>query len=79
MFHDCSSLTTIYVSDNFITTNVTRGNIVFDGCTALKGAIDYDANKTDCTYANYTNGYFTPEGVSPTRLKFRLKQQKEKD
>ena len=62
MFHDCSSLTTIYVSDNFITTNVTRGNIVFDGCTALKGAIDYDANKTDCTYANYTNGYFTPEG-----------------
>ena len=62
MFHDCSSLTTIYVSDKFITTNVTRGNIVFDGCTALKGAIDYDANKTDCTYANYTNGYFTPEG-----------------
>ena len=62
MFHDSSSLTTIYVSDNFITTNVTRGNIVFDGCTALKGAIDYDANKTDCTYANYTNGYFTPEG-----------------
>ena len=62
MFHDCSSLTTIYVSDKFITTNVTRGNIVFDGCTALKGAIDYDANKTDYTYANYTNGYFTPEG-----------------
>ncbi len=62
MFHDCSSLTTIYVSDKFFTTNVTRGNIVFDGCTALKGAIDYDANKTDCTYANYTNGYFTPEG-----------------
>ena len=62
MFHDCSSLTTIYVSDKFITTNVTAGNIMFSGCTALKGAINYDANKTDYTYANYTNGYFTPEG-----------------
>ena len=60
MFYACKSLTTIYVSDEFVTTNITNGNGVFSSCSKLKGAIDkYDGNKTDHTYANYKTGYFT--------------------
>lgn len=32
---------------------------MFKDCTSLKGAIDFDASKTDHTYANYNTGYFT--------------------
>lgn len=32
---------------------------MFSDCTSLVGAISYDPNKTDATYANYTTGYFT--------------------
>ena len=59
MFYGCSDLTTIYVSDKFVTTNVNFGYSMFEGCTSLKGAIVYDANKIDDTYANYETGYFT--------------------
>ena len=55
----CSALTTIYVSDKFVTTNVTERGSMFYGCTSLKGAIAYDENKFDDTYANYKTGYFT--------------------
>ena len=59
MFSGCSALTTIYVSDKFVTTKVSDGSEMFEGCTSLKGAIDFDDNKTDHTYANYKTGYFT--------------------
>ena len=59
MFTWCDDLTTIYVSDKFVTTNVQDCVDMFDGCYNLKGAIEYDSNKTDYTYANYTTGYFT--------------------
>ena len=59
MFWSSSALTTIYVSDKFITTKVSKGAKMFEGCTSLKGAIDFDASKTDHTYANYNTGYFT--------------------
>ena len=60
MFWNSSALTTIYVSDKFVTTKVSSGAKMFEGCTSLKGAItEYDKNKTDNTYANYTTGYFT--------------------
>ena len=60
MFWDSSALKTIYVSDKFVTTKVSSGAKMFEGCTSLKGAItEYDKNKTDNTYANYTTGYFT--------------------
>ena len=59
MFWESSSLATIYVSDKFVTTNVKYGTDMFSGCTSLKGAIDFDASKTDKTYANYKTGYFT--------------------
>ena len=59
MFWESSALTTIYVSDKFVTTKVSSGADMFKGCTSLKGAIDFDASKTDHTYANYKTGYFT--------------------
>ena len=60
MFWNSSALTTIYVSDKFVTTKVSSGAKMFEGCTSLKGAItEYDKNKTDNTYANYVDGYFT--------------------
>ena len=62
MFWGSSALTTIYVSDKFVTTKVSDGAEMFKGCTSLKGAIDFDASKTDHTYANYKTGYFTPVG-----------------
>ena len=59
MLIDCSALTTIYVSDKFVTTNITERESMFYGCTSLKGAIAYDENKFDDTYANYETGYFS--------------------
>ena len=59
MLIDCSALTTIYVSDKFVTTNITERGSMFYGCTSLKGAIAYDENKFDVTYANYETGYFS--------------------
>ena len=59
MFWESSALTTIYVSDKFVTTKVSSGADMFKACTSLKGAIDFDASKTDHTYANYKTGYFT--------------------
>ena len=59
MFWSSSALKTIYVSDKFVTTKVSDGSEMFKGCTSLKGAIDFDASKTDHTYANYNTGYFT--------------------
>lgn len=34
---------------------------MFYGCTSLKGAITYDENMIDDTYANYKTGYFTKQ------------------
>ena len=61
MFYGCESLTTIYVSDDFVITNITyKTYSLFYGCEKLKGAIDkYDNSKIDGTYANYKTGYFT--------------------
>ena len=58
MFSGCSALTTIYVSDKFVTTKVINGSDMFTGCEKLKG---YNDSKTDYTYANCgPDGYFTP-------------------
>ncbi|MDD6732703.1 MAG: hypothetical protein PUE17_08705, partial [Bacteroidales bacterium] len=59
---NCSDLVTIYASDLFTTESVTSSSYMFDGCTSLVGAISYDSDKTDATYANYTTGYFTLKG-----------------
>ena len=56
MFYNCNGLTTIYCDDSW---NCEKSNAMFESCTNLKGAIAYDASKTDCTYANTVTGYFT--------------------
>lgn len=61
MFHSCDALTTIYASDKFVTTKVTKGSDMFNDCVKLKGFIEYKNNtdKKDHNYANYSTGYFT--------------------
>ena len=67
MFEGCSALTTIYVSNKFVTDNVSNGSDMFTGCKSLK---DYSDSKTDHHYANYENGYFSPEGGFPAYAVF---------
>jgi len=58
MFRACSALTTIYASDEFVTTKVEIGSDMFSGCTKLKG---FDSSMIDHKKANCgTDGYFTP-------------------
>ncbi len=61
MFRDCSTLQTIYVSEMFVTTNVTSSYNMFFACNNLKGFIEYinNTDKIDHTYANYKTGYFS--------------------
>ena len=61
MFSGCSTLQTIFASDKFVTDKVFGGDDMFVDCENLKGFIDYISNpdKTDNTYANYVDGYFT--------------------
>lgn len=66
MFSDCSSLNTIYCDDAW---SCSSSEKMFYGCTSLKGAISYDSNKTDVTYANPTTGYFTKKGDKTDDLK----------
>lgn len=58
MFSGCSKLATIYVSDKFVTTNVTEGKSMFNMCKALEGAVSYNGQPNDMAMANYHNGYF---------------------
>ena len=60
MFNTCNELTTIFVSDKFaVGTGDTGDGTMFLGCTKLKGANDFDKNKTGIDNANYKTGYFT--------------------
>ena len=66
MFNNCSALTTIYCNDDWTKGVVTESGNMFGYCTKLKGAVAYDATKTDVTMANPTTGYFTkkdPSGI----------------
>ncbi|MCI6196448.1 MAG: BspA family leucine-rich repeat surface protein [Prevotella sp.] len=62
MFCNCSKLTTIYVSDDFTTSAVKQSDDMFTNCTSLVGAIKYESSKTNASYANTTNGYFSIKG-----------------
>ena len=60
MFFGCKSLTTIYVSDEFVITNITNKTYsLFFDCIKLKGAIGYNKSETNYKFANYKTGYFT--------------------
>ena len=55
MFYDCSSLSTIYCNDTW---NCDNSSSMFEKCTSLKGAIDYNENNIDASFANPNTGYF---------------------
>ena len=59
MFELCTNLETIYVSEKWNNSKVTRSDMMFHYCYKLVGKIPYDSTKLDITYANYENGYFT--------------------
>ena len=60
MFYNSNALTTIYASDNFVMSKVTKSINMFQGCNELIGAIGYAGNNTnDKDYANYKTGYFS--------------------
>ena len=61
MFSACPGLTTIFCYDTW---NCESSESMFYGCTSLEGAIAYDENKNDVTYAN-PEGYFTKPVVLP--------------
>ena len=68
MFEGCSQLASIVCDKAW---NCEQSQGMFEGCTALKGAVAYDESKTDVTMANPETGYFTkkaqdkPEVTSP--------------
>ena len=68
MFAYCSKLASIVCNKTW---KSEKSQEMFKGCTALKGAVAYDANKTDATMANPQTGYFTkkvqdkPEVTTP--------------
>ena len=59
MFAFNENITTIYVSDKFVTTALTNDEDIFINCSKLKGAIEYEYGKGGKEFANYTTGYFT--------------------
>ncbi len=66
MFGDCINLVTIYVSDSFVTDEVTSSGNMFNSCSKLTGGngTKYSGSYTDATYAridgiNGELGYFT--------------------
>lgn len=62
MFSGCTNLKTIYVSDKFTTSGCYKGDsgtTMFDGCTSLRGAVEYNANNINQDFANYKTGYFS--------------------
>lgn len=74
MFRNCSNLKTIYVSNEWITSNVTKSSYMFEDCTSLVGGAGthYHADHIDHTYAridggpnSQTPGYFTRSGDEP--------------
>ena len=59
MFYGCSNLKTIYVSDLWNMSNVTKSENMFRSCNSLTGAVPFDSTKIDASMANYTTGYLT--------------------
>ena len=64
MFSACSALTTIFCNDDWKSDVVRNSPDMFKNCTKLKGAVSYDANRTDVTMANPTTGYFTKKSAT---------------
>ena len=66
MFWRCTSLTTIYSSQGW---DISSSANMFFGCDNLKGAVDFDADKTNGSMANPYTGYFTmPENSNEVNV-----------
>ena len=62
MFYGSNNLKTIYVSDKFVTSNVTSSNEMFNACTNLVGGsgTKYSYSYIDKTYAHIDGGEANP-------------------
>lgn len=62
MFSGCSSLTTIFASDKFVTNGVTSDSNMFKSCSKLQGGSGtvYDASHTGKEYAHIDGGTENP-------------------
>ena len=67
MFYRCSALTTIYSNTDW---HCPESEVMFAGCTQLKGAVAYDENKTDVTMADPEMGYFTAKPTAVESVRF---------
>ena len=69
MFAYCSALKTIYVSESFVTTQLTSGDFIFSRCNSIVGGngTKYQAFEYNVTYARIDKagspGYFTKKHV----------------
>ena len=78
MFSYCSNLKTIYVSNNFVNTNITSSAQMFESCGAIKGQNNttYNSSKTGKEYARIDQpelkGYFTDIRVNSVENKTDL-------
>ena len=74
MFYNCENLTTIFVSESFVTNNVTGQTSIFTGCTSLVGGNGtvFDSTHVNKLYARIDRenepGYFTLN-VSEKKIK----------
>ena len=75
MFARSPALKTIRCNTNWATEN-SKSKDMFSGCVNLKGAVAYDANKTDATMANPETGYFTAK--TPSTLEAYVAQSEDK-
>lgn len=81
MFKGCTNLRAIFASKSFDLKKLTVllpqeyeagwNYDVFKDCESLVGAIAYDSEKTDITYANYSTGYFLPTNTPYAILDYR--------
>ena len=62
MFENSSNLNTIYVGEDWTTTNVSNSNDMFKGCTSLVGGqgTTFDASHVDKAYAHIDGGTDNP-------------------
>ncbi len=62
MFGSCNRLTTIYVSDKFVTTSARKSNQMFHMCNKLKGGSGtaWNVNYIDMSYARIDGGSSNP-------------------
>lgn len=62
MFFNCSSLTTIFATDKFVTSTATNSNYMFSGCRNLVGGAGtvFNGRVYDKTYARIDGGEENP-------------------